>query len=72
MKIFKCDKCPKSFSRRMHLTRHASIHEKKQGHFCDYCEKWFPSRSSLNRHTRIHTGNKIEIINACQYFDLLF
>lgn len=57
-KIFDCKLCPLSFTRRIQLSRHASVHENRQGLSCDFCRKWFPSKSSLNRHFRIHTGEK--------------
>ncbi|XP_060523776.1 zinc finger protein 2-like isoform X2 [Cylas formicarius] len=58
LKIFKCPDCPKSFSRRIQLRRHASVHMQQKGFSCGICEKWFPTRSALIRHERIHTGER--------------
>lgn len=59
LKIFHCNQCPASFSRRQQLLGHASEHkEKTRGMKCSYCQKWFPSNSTLKRHVRIHTGNQ--------------
>ncbi|KAG5880663.1 hypothetical protein JTB14_037562 [Gonioctena quinquepunctata] len=56
--IFQCPECPKSFSRRIQLRRHASVHMQQRGFSCGICEKWFPTRSALVRHERIHTGER--------------
>ncbi|XP_030759329.1 zinc finger protein 358-like [Sitophilus oryzae] len=58
LKVFQCPDCPKSFSRRIQLRRHASVHMQQKGFSCGICEKWFPTRSALVRHERIHTGER--------------
>lgn len=66
-KIFRCEHCPASFSRRQQLLSHASAHkEKNRGLKCTFCLKWFPSNSTLKRHERIHTGT-IDITNPLWY-----
>nr|CAI5834218.1 unnamed protein product [Callosobruchus analis] len=66
LKIFKCPHCPKSFSRRIQLRRHASVHMQQRGFSCGICEKWFPTRSALLRHERIHTGERPFQCEVCQ------
>jgi len=56
LKVFKCDKCPKAFTRRIMLKSHQSVHSTQRGFTCQACEKWFPTRSALVRHERTHTG----------------
>lgn len=64
MKVFKCDKCPKAFTRRIMLKSHQSVHSTQRGFTCQACEKWFPTRSALIRHERTHTGNHLFLINT--------
>ncbi|XP_077298331.1 uncharacterized protein LOC143919725 isoform X2 [Arctopsyche grandis] len=64
--LFKCDHCPKSFSRPAELRRHSSLHTSQKGYTCNYCDKWFPSQSSYTRHERIHTGEKPYQCGVCQ------
>lgn len=66
LKIFHCPDCPKSFSRRIQLRRHASVHMQQRGFSCGICEKWFPTRSALVRHERIHTGERPFQCEVCQ------
>ncbi|KAK4881302.1 hypothetical protein RN001_004621 [Aquatica leii] len=66
LKIFRCPDCPKSFSRRIQLRRHASVHMQQRGFSCGICEKWFPTRSALVRHERIHTGERPFQCEVCQ------
>lgn len=66
LKIFQCPDCPKSFSRRIQLRRHASVHMQQRGFSCGICEKWFPTRSALVRHERIHTGERPFQCEVCQ------
>ncbi|KAK0098040.1 hypothetical protein PV326_011575 [Microctonus aethiopoides] len=65
MKVFKCDKCPKAFTRRIMLKSHQSVHSTQRGFTCQACEKWFPTRSALIRHERTHTGEKPFGCNIC-------
>ncbi|XP_050312825.1 zinc finger protein 813-like [Anthonomus grandis grandis] len=58
LKVFKCEYCPLSFSRRIALKRHSSVHSQQRGFSCGICEKWFPTKSALIRHERIHTGER--------------
>lgn len=76
-KIFHCDQCPATFSRRQQLLGHASEHKEKfRGMKCSYCQKWFPSNSTLKRHIRIHTGrflwNQISKAMCFIIFSILF
>ncbi|KYM99966.1 PREDICTED: zinc finger protein 248-like [Cyphomyrmex costatus] len=65
LKVFKCDKCPKAFTRRIMLKSHQSVHSTQRGFTCQACEKWFPTRSALVRHERTHTGEKPFGCNIC-------
>lgn len=66
LKVFQCPDCPKAFSRRIQLRRHASVHMQQRGFTCGICEKWFPTRSALVRHERIHTGERPFKCEVCQ------
>ncbi|XP_044757592.1 zinc finger protein 2-like [Coccinella septempunctata] len=66
LEIFKCPNCPKSFSRRIQLRRHESVHMQQRGFSCGICEKWFPTKSALTRHERIHTGERPFQCEVCQ------
>ncbi|KAL6427691.1 hypothetical protein ACFW04_008861 [Cataglyphis niger] len=65
LKVFKCDKCPKAFTRRIMLKSHQSVHSTQRGFTCQACDKWFPTRSALVRHERTHTGEKPFGCNIC-------
>lgn len=64
--FLQCPDCPKAFSRRIQLRRHASVHMQQRGFSCGICEKWFPTRSALIRHERIHTGERPFQCEVCQ------
>lgn len=64
--VCRCPNCPKSFSRRIQLRRHESVHMQQRGFSCGICEKWFPTRSALTRHERIHTGERPFQCEVCQ------
>lgn len=66
IKVFKCDKCPKAFTRRIMLKSHQSVHSTQRGFTCPACEKWFPTKSALIRHERTHTGEKPFACNICR------
>ncbi|KAF7994793.1 hypothetical protein HCN44_004265 [Aphidius gifuensis] len=66
IKVFKCDKCPKAFTRRIMLKSHESVHSTQRGFTCPACEKWFPTKSALIRHERTHTGEKPFACNICR------
>lgn len=65
IKVFKCDQCPKAFTRRIMLKSHQSVHSTQRGFTCQACEKWFPTKSALIRHERTHTGEKPFACNIC-------
>lgn len=55
MKLFKCDRCPKSFVKKFKLEEHKLSHltpeEKK--YICDECEKPYASDALLRAHKRV-------------------
>ena len=62
-KTYKCENCPKSYSRRESLRRHIrEVHEGQgqvqgQVHKCDKCDKKYYRKEGLRRHVRIvHEG----------------
>ena len=66
-KIYKCDKCSKSYNKLQCFRDHQNIHAGKLGkfHHCELCEKFFPSASKLREHMSVHTGARPEICQVC-------
>lgn len=64
-KKFTCSQCGKSFSHKVSLTRHMTIHTGEKKHACDQCGKKFPYKGSLVHHIRIHTGEKNYLCDQC-------
>lgn len=59
LKVFRCEVCLASFTRRNKLISHEREHEPTGSQLkCSYCSKSFPSNSTLARHIRVHTGEK--------------
>eukprot|EP00088_Acartia_fossae_P020518 TRINITY_DN2209_c0_g1_i2.p1 TRINITY_DN2209_c0_g1~~TRINITY_DN2209_c0_g1_i2.p1 ORF type:complete len:280 (+),score=32.20 TRINITY_DN2209_c0_g1_i2:45-842(+) len=55
-KVFQCETCLKSFSKRRYLTKHVKIHTGE--HSCRYCFKPFSDKYYLRKHEMIHTRHK--------------
>jgi uncharacterized C2H2 Zn-finger protein len=54
-KIFKCQRCSKSFKTKSDLRKHVElVHEKKKNYTCGRCSKDFYSKPALIRHMATH------------------
>ena len=54
-KLFKCDLCDDSFTRKNDVKRHKKlIHEKPRDHQCQKCEKYFLTQENLRDHELKH------------------
>lgn len=55
---FKCDQCPKQFTRSSTLREHARTHSNHRPFMCRVCGKSFVRLKDRNRHDALHTGEK--------------
>ena len=55
---FKCDQCPKQFTRSSTLREHARTHSNHRPFMCRVCGKTFVRLKDRNRHDALHTGEK--------------
>ncbi|KAF2492653.1 hypothetical protein BU16DRAFT_551492 [Lophium mytilinum] len=54
---FKCDHCPKVYSKRNNLKSHLRTHSTDRPYLCRQCGRPFPRDSDRNRHENGHTKN---------------
>lgn len=64
-KPFKCDLCPKAYTRRDNLVAHQRTHSGKGCFQCPICDKRFGYVFNLNRHLRFHNKLKIFKCDIC-------
>ncbi|MCJ1430773.1 hypothetical protein MMC27_000123 [Xylographa pallens] len=55
---FKCDQCPKRFTRAFNLRSHLRTHTSQRPFACRICSRPFTRRHDLNNHLMLHTGEK--------------
>ena len=48
--VFQCDLCPKVYSNKYSLQKHAKVHEDSQRYVCQYCNKSFHKHHFLKSH----------------------
>ncbi|KAN0090483.1 Fungal specific transcription factor domain containing protein [Hyaloscypha variabilis] len=53
-KEFQCERCPRTFTRRENLARHANSHDHTKYHQCGICGKSFSRSDMLSRHEAGH------------------
>lgn len=67
IRLYSCDRCPKSYSRADHLKDHLRIHESINGKYqCDICLKCFDLKCVLRDHIILqHVTNNKALCNFC-------
>ncbi|XP_017272170.1 zinc finger protein 2 homolog [Kryptolebias marmoratus] len=57
-KVFSCNNCEKTFSRKTDLKTHVETHVGEKPFVCGVCRQRFTRKTTLDIHARIHTGEK--------------
>jgi len=65
IRIFKCDTCSYSTSKKPLLLKHMRSHTGVRPHQCKVCKKSFTQVYNLKTHERQHSGNKPYVCNVC-------
>ena len=70
--FYRCDVCPKIFSKKEHFDEHMNFHKGFKPWKCRFCEKGFCSKGNLRQHEKSHTGAKRLRCTICHrlYCDL--
>ncbi|MCJ1316413.1 hypothetical protein MMC15_001734 [Xylographa vitiligo] len=55
---FKCDQCPKRFTRAFNLQSHLRTHADQRPFACTVCSRAFTRKHDLNNHFHVHSGAK--------------
>ena len=71
-KVYKCNICPKEYSRANSLKRHLILHTGEKPHQCPHCPRKFALVSYLTEHVKTHTGKLPFQCKICKkYFNRL-
>lgn len=68
-KLFICDLCKKTFTKKGNLSYHLNIHSGNHPFACNECDKTFAHKAGLINHKRRHTGDQPY---PCPYCDRRF
>ncbi|XP_068112185.1 zinc finger protein 551-like [Hyperolius riggenbachi] len=64
-KVFTCEECGKTLTRKENLISHKRIHSGEKPFSCSECGKTFKKNSHLFKHRQIHTGQKPFSCSEC-------
>lgn len=65
-KSFRCEHCPKTFTRLYNLKSHLVVHAQTMPFSCDICSRAFARKSDAKRHMRTHSGEKNWVCGGCR------
>lgn len=65
-KNFRCEHCPKTFTRLYNLKSHLVVHARTMAFSCDICSRSFARKSDAKRHMRTHSGEKDWVCGGCR------
>ncbi|KAI8853297.1 hypothetical protein BC829DRAFT_360092 [Chytridium lagenaria] len=63
---YKCELCPRTFSRLYNLNSHVKTHSDQRPFECKHCDQRFARKHDLNRHMKRHSNEKPHCCNVSE------